>query len=108
MDLSTMLLRVNSGRYPTLQPYIEDVRQIVQTAHQRWQDDPGSLQDISMAHQLLDEVMRAVDAIPTQLKSHCEEIESRGGVDGQRAADLELAWTSATSDARSPPGKNAR
>ncbi|KAK9813516.1 hypothetical protein WJX73_003943 [Symbiochloris irregularis] len=112
MDLSTMLARLNGGHYPTAQLFETDLCLIATTAHQRWQDDPSYAQDVGDAHELVDEARQAVTAIPPDLRRHCEDVEGRGGAEGQRPADLDWALQhQAGSGQRArilPPGRNVR
>ena len=108
MDLSTMLARLNSGQYPTTKPFISDLQAIVAAAEQRWGSQPGFIRELSFAHQLLDEGMRAVDTLPHELVRHCEAVEARGGVEGQRPEDFRIGLATGPQSAKSPPGKHTR
>ena len=101
-----MLSRVNSGQYPTPSLFVTDLRTIAMAAEQRWGEDPSYVRDLSDAHALVDEGMRALDALPLEMVKHCEEVEAKGGVEGQRAVDL--ATGIATAGARIPPDKHTR
>lgn len=102
MDLATMLAHVNAGRYPTAQPFAADLRAIAATATLRWGDDPSAVRDISDAHALVDEGMQGLAALPPDLVQHCEALQAKGGVDGQRPEDVAL-----TMEAAAPkPGVN--
>jgi hypothetical protein len=47
MDLATILARVDGRQYPTVEPFLRDVQQIVTTAQQLWGDDPAAFREVS-------------------------------------------------------------
>jgi len=78
MDLSTLLWKVDSEKYLTMDAFLKDVHLITESAHQYWgerTDDADGRQMLSKAHALEDTIAQMASALDPQLVARCQEIE---------------------------------
>ena len=78
MDLSTLLWKVDSEKYLTIDAFLKDVHLITKSAHQYWgerTDDTDGRQMLSKAHALEDTIAQMASALDPQLVAQCQEIE---------------------------------
>ena len=78
MDLSTLLWKVDSEMYTTIDAFLDDVHLITRSAHQYWgesTDDVDGRQMLSKAHALEDTIAQMVSALDPQLVMRCKEID---------------------------------
>ena len=77
MDLSTLLWKVDSEKYDTVDAFLCDVQFITTSAKQYWgehTDDVDGRQMLSKAHALVDTIAQMVTVLDPQLVSRCQEI----------------------------------
>jgi hypothetical protein len=78
MDLSTLLWKVDSEKYTTIDAFLRDANLITKSAHEYWGDRPESIdgrQMLSKAHALEDTIAQMVSALDPQLVARCAEID---------------------------------
>jgi len=101
MDLSTLLWKVDSEKYTTIDAFLKDANLITKSAHEYWGERPESndgRQMLSKAHALEDTIAQMVSALDPQLVTRCNEIDqARKEREGKTSAHASPAEAAADS-----------
>lgn len=99
MDLSTLLWKVDSEKYTTVDSFLADVHLIVKSAHEYWgesTDDSDGRRMLSKAHALEDTIAQLLTALDPQLVLRCKEIEKARAERGKSTAPIDVAHETTT------------